>query len=189
MKGNIFIRYLVFFLLLIFPACAATPPPLPPSDSPLIPLSKVNLEAVLDEQEGLEMIWENAKELRDFYRGGVQKKAEAEKKFQEKRYPEALKLYDSSDEFLLVVIKYNNQDNAEFPLFEGTSILFFPNLLLADNKLKMGRILRETGHESSALHKWKQALPYIDQSLKSERTEWALSLRQELLSLLNSKGN
>ena len=189
MKGTIFIRFLFPLVLLIFAGCAATtPPPLPPGDSPVIPLGKANLEAVLDEQEGLEMVWENAKELRDFYRGGVQKKAEAEKKFLEKSYPEALKLYDSSDEFLLVVIKYNNQDDAEFPLFEGTSILFFPNLLLADNKLKMGRILRETGHESSAEHKWKQALPYIDQSLRSERTEWGLSMRQELLSLLNSKG-
>jgi hypothetical protein len=190
MKGNIFIKFPIFFLLVIFPACAAVAPaPPPPGDSPAIPLAKANLEAVVDEQEGVEMLRENAKELRDFYRGGVQKKAEAEKKFQEKNYPEALKLYDSSDEFLLVVIKYNNQDNAEFPLFEGASILFFPNLLLADNKLKTGRILRETGHEGSAQHKWKQALPYIDQSLKSERTEWGLSLRQELLPLLDSKGH
>ncbi len=187
MKGKIFIKFLVFLPLLFLGCTATTPPPIPTGNSPVIPLGKANLEAVLDEQEGLEMVWENAKDLRDFYRGGVQKKAEAEKEFQEKNYPEALKLYDSSDEFFLVVIKYNNQDNAEYPLFEGTSILFFPNLLLADNKLKMGRILRETGHESSAQHKWKQALPYIDRSLRSERTEWGLSLRQELLSLLPPK--
>lgn len=188
MKGKTFTTFLGFWLLLIFLGCAATtPPPLPPGDSPAIPLGKANLEAVLDEQEGLEMVWENAKELRDFYRGGVQKKAGAEKKFQEKNYPEAMKLYDSSDEFFLVVIKYNNQDDAEFPLFEGASILFFPNLLIADNNLKMGRILREMGHESAAHRKWKQALPYIEQSLRSERTEWGLSLQQEVLSLLNSQ--
>ncbi len=189
MKGETFTKLLSLLPLLIILGCAATtPPPLPPGDSPVVPLGKVNLEAVLDEQEGLEMIWENAKELRDFYRGGVQKKAGAEKKFQEKNYPEAMKLYDSSNEFFLVVIKYNNEDSVEFPLFEGTSILFFPNLLLADNDLKMGQILRATGHESSAQRKWKQALPYIDQSLRSERTEWGLSVRQDLLSLLNSRG-
>jgi hypothetical protein len=188
MKGKTFTTFLGLLLLLIFLGCAATtPPPLPPGDSPAIPLGKANLEAVPDEQEGLEMIWGNAKELRDFYRGGVQKKAGAEKKFQEKNYPEAMKLYDSSNEFFLVVIKYNNEDSVEFPLFEGTSILFFPNLLLADNDLKIGQILRAMGHESLAAHKWKQALPYIDQSLRSERTEWGLSVRQELLSLLSSK--
>jgi hypothetical protein len=188
MRGKTFTTFPGLGLLLIFLGCATTTPPsLPPGNSPVIPLGKANLQAVLDEQEGLEMLWENAKDLRDFYRGGVQKKAEAEKKFREKDYPEALKLYDSSDEFLLVVIKNNNQDDAEFPLYEGASILFFPNLLMADNKLKMGLILREMGHESAAQRKWKEALPYIEQSLRSERTEWGLSLQQKVLSLLNSQ--
>ena len=187
MIGKTFIKLFGFLPLLIFLGCA-TSTPLPPSDSPAIPLEKANLEAVLDEQEGLEMLWENAKELRDFYRGGVQKKAEAEKSFRDKKYPEAMKLYNSSNEFFQVVIKYNNEDSAEFPLFEGTSILFFPNLLLADNGLKMGQILRETGHGSSAESKWKQALTYTDRSLRSERTEWGLAVRQQLLSQLNSKG-
>ena len=183
MKGKPLVRFPVLLPLLIFLGCAATTPPA--GDSPVIPLGKANLEAVLEEQEGLEIIREDAKELRDFYRGGVQKKAAADKKFQEKSYPEALKLYDASDEFFQVVLKYSNEDVLEFPLFEGASILFFPNLLVADNHLKMGQILRETGRESSARRQWKQALPYIEQSLRSERTEWGLSLQQEVLSLLN----
>jgi tetratricopeptide (TPR) repeat protein len=186
MKGNPFLRFPVFLPLLIFLGCAATTPP--PGDSPVIPLGKANLEAVLEEQEGLEIIWVDAKELRDFYRGGVQKKAAADKKFQEKNYPEALKLYDASDEFFQVVLKYSNEDVLEFPLFEGANILFFPNLLIADNHLKTGQILREMGRESSARREWKQALPFIKQSLRSEHTEWGLSLRQEVLSLLDSKG-
>ena len=183
MKGNPLVRFLVLLPLLIFLGCAATTPPA--GDSPVIPLGKANLEAVLEEQEGLEIKREDAKDLRDFYRGGVQKKAAADKNFQGKNYPEAMKLYDASDEFFRVVLKYSNEDVLEFPLFEGASILFFPNLLVADNHLKMGKILREMGRESSARSQWKDALPFIKQSLQSERTEWGLSLQQEVLSLLN----
>ncbi len=64
--------------------CATTPPP---GNIRLISLQEVNLEAVFEENEGLEVTRENAKELRDFYRGGVQQKAKAEKKFQEKGLP------------------------------------------------------------------------------------------------------
>jgi hypothetical protein len=164
--------------------CATTPPP--SADSPLIPLQKANLEMVLEEQEGLEILWENAKEIRDFYRGGVQQKAKAEKDSQDKKHPEALKLYDKSNEFFMVVLQYINHDSCEYPLFEGTSILFFPNLLIADNQLKMGKILREMGREGSAQRKWKQALPYVQRSLQCERTEWGLSVQQQLNSLLDS---
>ncbi len=186
MKGKLLARFLFLLPLLIFFGCAATTPL--PGDSPKIPLGKANLEAVLEEQEGLEIMWEDAKDLRDFYRGGVQKKIAADKKFQEKNYPVALELYDYSNEFFHMVLKYSKEDVLEFPLFEGTSILFFPNLLVADNHLKMGQILRKMGRESSARRQWKQALPFIKQSLRSERTEWGLSLRQEVLSLLDSKG-
>ncbi len=164
----------------------ATPGVPPAEDSAPVPLDKANLEAVLQEQEGVEITREDAKELRDYYRGGVQKKSLADKNFREKNYQEAMKLYDTSDEFLQIVIKNNEQDSVEFPLFEGVSILFFPNLLLADNYLKVGRILRDTGHESSAQRKWKQSLLFVEKSLAAERTEWGLSLRKEILSLLNS---
>ena len=184
-KRGLFLAIIALAFLLL-QACAATTPL--PGDSPLIPLEKANLEMVLEEQEGLEIAWENAKEVRDFYRGGVQQKAQAEKKFQEKAYSEALKLYDCSNEFFLVVLKYINHDSAEYQLFEGNNIIFMPNLLIADNYLKTGRILKGMGRESSARGKWKRALPYVDQSLRFERTEWGQFLRQELLSALDSKG-
>ena len=170
---------------LILQGCA-TPTLTPSLDSPPIPRQKANLEAVLEEHEGLEVVWEDAKELRDFYRGGVQQKAKAEKEYQEKAYREALKLYDNSSEFFLFVLKHDNQDAADYPLFEGASILFFPNLLLADNYLKSGRVLWEMGRESSAKRKWKQALPYLTQSMRSEPTEWGISLQRELAASLDS---
>ena len=173
---------LVFFLVTLSGCMASAPPA---SDSPSVPLQKANLEAVMEEQEGLEILWENAKEVRDFYRGGVQQKTKAEKKYQEKQYPEAQKLYDASNEFLRVVLRYINQDSAEYTLFEGTDILFFPNLVMADNYLKSGLIQKQLGKESSARRKWKQALAYVQKSQQWERTEWALAVQREIESLLS----
>jgi len=185
MKKRTFPEFLAILSLLTLLGCAAAKPPA--GDSPPLSLAKANLGTVLEEHEGLEIVWEDAKELRDFYRGGVQHKARAEKKFQERSFADAQKLYDSSNEFLLVVLERYHQDEAKFPLFEGASILFFPNLLVADNYVKMGRILREMGRESSAHRQWKKALPFIKRSLTSEPSEWGLSVQQELQSLLNSK--
>jgi hypothetical protein len=172
----------VFLFFSLIQGCVTSLPPR--ADSPLVPLAKANLEAVLEEQEGLEILWDNAKEVRDFYRGGVQQKAQAEKKYMEKSYSEALKLYDKSEEFLLVVLKYINHDSCEYTLFEGTHIFFLPNLLLADNYLKAGKILKEMSRDSSARRQWKNALPYIQQSLRCEQTEWGLAIERELNSLL-----
>jgi tetratricopeptide (TPR) repeat protein len=175
---------LFVFFLLAFQGCAAAPPRR--ADTPVVSLSKANLEAVLEEHEGLEIIWQDAKEVRDFYRGGVQKKGKAEEKFREKSFPEALKLYDQSNEFFLVVLDYIKHDSCEYVLFEGTKILFLPNLLLADNYLKAGRILNETGRECSARRKWEKALHYIEHSLACERTEWGLAIEKQLHSLLGT---
>jgi tetratricopeptide (TPR) repeat protein len=178
-------RVLALIPFLLFGGCATSPPH--QADSPLIPLQKANLEAVFEEQEGLEILWENAQEVRDFYRGGVQQKAKADKDYQDKKYPEALKKYDSSNEFFMVVLKYSNEDICECILFDETSILFFPNLLIADNHLKAGKILKEMARDSSAQRKWKQALPYVQRSLQREKTEWGLAVQQELHSLLGTR--
>jgi len=159
-----FFTILALLVLFFLTGCATSPSPSGTPSRP-IALAKANLEAVIEEHDGVEVFWENARDLRDFYRGGVQQKAKGEGKFQEKIYPEALKLYEKSNEFFLSVLAYDNRDSAEYTLFEGTNILFFPNLLLADNYLKMGRILWEMGNQSSARRRWKQALPYLTQSL------------------------
>jgi hypothetical protein len=85
---------LLIFALLALQGCAG---PVPSGPGPLIPLAQANLEAVFEQNEGLEVTPEDAKELRDFYRLGVQQKAKAEKLFREKSYPEAMKLYHSSN--------------------------------------------------------------------------------------------
>ena len=153
------------------------------------PPQKANQEAALAENEGLQIVWEDAKDVRDFYRGGVQRKSSAEKGFQEKAYPEALKYYQVSNDFFTKLLTYLNEDTAEFTLYEGTDILFFPNLLLADNYLKIGLIQRETGREGPAQSNWKKAQSFVQKSLQSEKTEWGLSLEKEIAGLLASKKN
>jgi hypothetical protein len=169
---------------LVFLGCATAPP----SESQrTIPLQEASLDVVIEENEGLEVVWEDAKDIREFYRGGVQQKAQAEKRYEAKAYPQAMKLYQSSNEFLTKLLQYIPEDYAQYPLYEDTHILFFPHLLMADNHLKMGKILHAMERERSAQRHWKQALSSVKESLKTERTEWALNLQQELISLLPPK--
>jgi hypothetical protein len=178
---------ILIFALLVFPGCGGVIP-ITGESSP-IPIQKANLEMVLGENEGLEMAWEDAKDARDFYRGGVQQKAKAEKRLQEKAYPEAMKYYQASNDFLTRMLQFMNEDCASFTLYEGTDILFFPNLLMADNYLKMGIIARETDREGAAARNWKKAQDFANKSLLSERTEWGLTLQQDILSLSGFKQN
>jgi hypothetical protein len=159
------------------------------AEKPLVPLKKANQQAVLAENEGLQIVWEDAKDARDFYRGGVQQKARAEKHFQEKAYSEALESYKESNDFFDRLFQYLDEDMAEYTLYEGTDILFFPNLLMADNYLKMGLIQREMGREGRAQSSWKKARSFVQKSLQSEKTEWGLSLEKEIAGFLGPKKN
>jgi hypothetical protein len=179
--------FLLIVALIIFSGCGGVIP-ITGESSPL-PAQKANLQMVLEENMGLEIIWEDAKDARDFYRGGVQQKAKAEKRLQEKAYPEALKFYQASNDFLTRMLQFMNEDCASYTLYEGTDILFFPNLLMADNYLKMGIIARETDREGAATRNWKKAQDFANKSLLSERTEWGLSLQQDILSLSGFKKN
>jgi hypothetical protein len=178
--------FLVILSLMVIWGCAAAPS-LPPTDLRLVPLKEANLEMVFEENEGIEVNPEDAKEIRDYYRAGVQKKALAEKRFEEEAYPAAMKLFQESCDLLSTVLVHIEEDTVAFPCFEGTNILFFPNLLAADNHLKMGKIQKAMGRENQAQRSWKRALLSVRQSLRSEKTEWGLNLQQEILSLLPEK--
>jgi hypothetical protein len=178
--------FLVILSLMVIWGCAAAPS-LPPTDLRLVPLKEANLEMVFEENEGIEVNPEDAKEIRDYYRAGVQKKALAEKRFEEEAYPAAMKLFQESCDLFSTVLVHIEEDTVAFPCFEGTNILFFPNLLAADNHLKMGKIQKAMGRENQAQRSWKRALLSVRQSLRSEKTEWGLNLQQEILSLLPEK--
>jgi hypothetical protein len=186
MKEKMFFLFLISTLI-AFPGCGGVTP-ITGERAP-VPLSKANQQALLAENEGLQIVWEDAKDARDFYRGGVQQKARAESLFLEKAYSGAMKSYQSSNDYFTRILQFMNEDCAEYTLYEGTDILFFPNLLMADNFLKMGIIAREIGREGAATHNWKKAQDFANKSLLSERTEWGLSLQQEILSLSGPKKN
>ncbi len=186
MKEKRFFPALVLAFLLL-PGCGGVTPIV--SEKAPIPLQKANQKAVLSENEGLRIVWEDAKDARDFYRGGVQQKADAENRFQAKAYPEALKFYQASNDFFARLFQYLNEDTAEYTLYEGTDILFFPNLLAADNYLKMGIIQRETGREGQAQGSWKKAQSFVQKSLQSEKTEWGLAVEKDIAGLLGAKKN
>ena len=171
--------------LLVSQGCGGVTPLV--AEKPPVPLAKANPEAVFRENEGLAVVWEDAKDARDFYRGGVQQKARAEMKSREKAPAEALKLYQSSNDFFTRLLQFIPEDTAEYPLYEGTQIVFMPTLLMADNYLQMGKIQRDMGREGPAQSNWKNAQGSLKKSLQAERTEWGLSLEKELALL--SKGN
>jgi hypothetical protein len=181
------ISILILLAFLTFQGCAEVRPT--SRNRGLIPLQKANLEAVFAENEGLEVTREDAKDVRDFYRGGVQQKAKAEKRYQEKAYQEALEFYQSSNYFLSKLSLFIRGDSAEYPLFKGTHILFFPDLLVADNYFKMGMIERAIGHEEEAQSCWKRSSSFVQKSLQSERTEWGLSLERKISNSLERKKN
>ncbi len=179
MKEKMFVGIL-FAALLVLPGCGGVTPIM--GEKVPIPLSKASQQSVLVENEGLQITWEDAKDARDFYRGGVQHKSRAESQFRQKAYPGAMKSYQASNEFLTRMMQFLDEDSAQYTLYEGTDILFFPNLLMADNYLKMAIIARETGRDGAAARNWKKAQALVGKSLASERTEWGLSLEQNILN-------
>jgi hypothetical protein len=61
------------------------------------PLADINLEKVIDENKGLKVLEENATKVHDYYRGGVQEKAEGEKALKEGKPEEALVHFEKSN--------------------------------------------------------------------------------------------
>ncbi len=49
-----------------------------------------------------------------------------------------MKLYLSSNELFSTLLEYIDSDSAEYNLFEGTNVLFFPNLLCGRQPPKNG---------------------------------------------------
>jgi hypothetical protein len=144
------------------------------------PLTEINVEKVFSENRGLKVLEENATKVHDYYRGGVQEKEEGERLLKESTWEEARKLLEKSNRFLRVVLKYLPEDEAYRMVYEGQTVIFLPNLLIADNDLKLITVYRNLKDDDKAAQAKAEGGQYLAESQKSVKTEWAFQIKKGL---------
>ena len=151
------------------------------------PLNEINLEKVFQENRGLEVVEENATTAHDYYRGGVQEKEEGEKLMKESRWEEARIHLEKSSRFLRVVIKYLPEDEAYRNIYGEQVIIFLPNLLIADNDLKLVTVYKNMRNDNKVAEAKNDGQQYLAESLKSVKTEWAYQIKKGFEDALPKK--
>jgi nitrous oxide reductase len=144
------------------------------------PLTEVNLEKVFNENRGLKVLEENATMVHDFYRGGVQEKEEGETLFKESRWEDARNHFEKSNRFLRVVLKYLPEDEAYRNIYGEQAVIFLPNLLIADNHLKLITVYKSMKNDNKVAEAKGDGKYYLAESLKSVKTEWAYQIKRGL---------
>lgn len=179
------ISYLVFILIFGFLGTRCATPPdnhketlkTYPKDY-VHPLTEISLEKVFSENRGLKVLEENATTVHDYYRGGVQEKEEGEKLIKESKWEEARKSLDKSNRFLRVVIKYLPEDEAYRNIYGEQVIIFLPNLLIADNDLKLLTVHKNMKNDNKVTEAKEDGQHYLSESLKTVKTEWANQIKK-----------
>ncbi len=151
------------------------------------PLTEINLEKVFQENRGLRVLRENATMIHDFYRGGVQQKEEGEGLMKEGKWEEARKHLEESNRYFQVVLKYLPEDEAQHNVYGDQMVIFVPNLLRADNDLKLITIHRSLKNEDKVAAERNDGLHYLEQSLKTVKTEWTYQVKKGLEAELPKK--
>lgn len=144
------------------------------------PITEINLEKVIEENQGLKMLKENATMVHDFYRGGVQEKAEGERLMKEAKWEEAEAHFEKANWFLEIVVKYFPEDEACKNIYGDHIIIFLPNLLIADNGLKLMEIYCKTKRNENIYWARRDGRTYLSRSLRSVKTEWGYRLKKDL---------
>ena len=142
------------------------------------PLKEINLEKVFSENRGLKVMEENATTAYDYYRGGVQEKEEGEKLIKETRWEEARRSLEKSNRFLRVVLKYLPEDEAYRNIYGEQMAIFLPNLLIADNDMKLITLYKNLKDDDKAVQAKTEGQLYLAESLKSVKTEWAAQIKK-----------
>jgi hypothetical protein len=151
------------------------------------PLKEINLEKVFSENRGLKVFEENATTADDYYRGGVQEKEEGEKRIKENRWEETRIHLEKSNRFLRVVLKYLPEDEANRNVYGEQMIIFLPNLLIADNNLKLITVYKNLKDDGKAAEAKAEGQHYLALSLKSVKTEWANQIKKGFEDALPKK--
>jgi hypothetical protein len=144
----------------------------------LYSLKEINPEKVYAENRGLKVFEENATTTHDYYRGGVQEKEEGETLMKAGKWDEARLHLEKSNRFLRTVLKYQPQDDAYLNVYGDQAIIFLPNLLIADNDLKLVVVYKNLNNESKAAEVRTEGKLYLAESLKSVKTEWAHQIKK-----------
>ena len=151
------------------------------------PLREINLEKVFQENRGLKVVEENATTAHDYYRGGVQEKEEGEKLMKESRWEEARIHLEKSSRFLRVVIKYLPEDEAYRNIYGEQVMIFLPNLLIADNALKLVNVYKNMRNDNAVAEAKNEGQHYLAESLKSVKTEWTYQIKKDFEDVLPKK--
>jgi len=151
------------------------------------PLKDINLEKVFDENRGLKVLEENATTAQDYYRGGVQEKEEGEKLMKESRWDEARIHLEKSIRFLRVVLKSLPEDEAYLNVYGDQTVIFLPNLLIADNALKLVSVYKNMRNDNAVAEAKNEGQRYLAESLKSVKTEWADQIKKGFENALPKK--
>lgn len=151
------------------------------------PLTEINLDKVINENRGLKVLAENATTVHDFYRGAVQEKAEGEKLLKEGKWEEAQIPLEKSNRFLQVVLRYLSEDEAYRNIYGDTVVIFLPNLLMADNYLKLVTIYKKMGKDKDIVEAERNGKEYLTRSLVGAKTEWAFQVKKGFEELAPKK--
>jgi hypothetical protein len=158
-----------------------------PSKSYVYPLAEINLEKIYAENRGLKIYQENATTVPDYYRGAVQEKEEGEDLLKEGKWEEARSHLDKSNQFLHVVLKVLPNDEAQWNIYGNRVIIFLPNLLIADNDLKLVTIYKALGREDEAISAKGDGEYYLSQSVRTVKTGWADQIKKGFEDALPKK--
>lgn len=151
------------------------------------PITEINLEKVIQENSGLKVLVENATAVHDFYRGGVQEKEIGESLIREGKWKETQIHLEKSNQFLKVVLKYLSEDEAYRNIYGDQVVIFLPNLLVADNYLKLITIYEKTGKDNQVIEAQRSGMEYLSRSLKNVKTEWAFQIQKGFEEALPKK--
>ena len=173
------ILYLIFILMFGFLGmrCAAPKEEVKTYPKDYVhPLTEINLEKVFSENRGLEVLEENATTVYDYYRGGVQEKEEGERLMKESKWAEARAHLEKSNRFLRVVLKYLPEDEPSRNVYGDQMVIFLPNLLIADNDLKLLAVYKAMKNDDEVAEVKGDGQHYLAESLKRVKTEWGYQI-------------
>jgi hypothetical protein len=79
---------------------------------------------------------------------------------------------------LRAVLKYLPEDEANRNIYGEQMVIFLPNLLIADNDLKLITVYKNLKNDDKAAQAKTEGQQYLAESLKSVKTEWAAQIKK-----------